>query len=154
MVFQTIGNQNLMNKNIHFAKTPEDIQRCRSAILDLRPHLAEVDLVEMVTEMFSEGFKLIFIEAEDGTAAAICGYRRQQDLFNGKHYYINDLGTLPSHRGRGYGSALLDFVFEEAKSLGLSIVTLDSGHKRFAAHRLYLNKGFQIEAHHFGAKIS
>lgn len=142
-----------MNHKIRFAKTPEDILLCRPAILDLRPQLADVDLVAMVTEMFGEGFQLIFIEAEDGTAAAVCGYRCQQDLFNGKHVHINDLGTLPAYRGRGYGGALLDFVFEEAKSRGLSIITLDSGHKRFAAHRLYLNKGFQIEAHHFGVKL-
>lgn len=142
-----------MNKIIRFAKTPDDILRCRPAILDLRPQLAEVDLVAMVTEMFSEGFQLIFIEAEDGTAAAICGYRYLQNLFTGKHIYIDDLGTLPAYRGRGYGGMLLDFVFEAAKSRGFKVVTLDSGHKRFDAHRLYLNKGFQIEAHHFGKKL-
>lgn len=142
-----------MSQNIRFAKTPEDILRCRPAIIELRPHLAEADLVAMVQEMFSEGFRLIFIEAEDGTAVAICGYRYLQNLFTGKHIYIDDLGTLPAHRGKGYGGILLDFVFEEAKSRGFKVVTLDSGHQRFAAHRLYLNKGFQIEAHHFGKKI-
>lgn len=142
-----------MSDFIRFAKTPEDILRCRMAILDLRPHLSDVDLVAMVTEMFSEGFQLIFIEAEDSTAAAICGYRYLQNLFTGKHIYIDDLGTLPSHRGKGYGSMLLDFVFEEAKSRGFKVVTLDSGHQRHTAHRLYLNKGFRIEAHHFGKKI-
>ncbi len=45
------------------------------AILDLCPHLADVDLVVMVAEMFSEGFQLIFVEAEDGTVVAICGFR-------------------------------------------------------------------------------
>ncbi|MBI1224525.1 MAG: GNAT family N-acetyltransferase [Bacteroidetes bacterium] len=142
-----------MNEIIRFAKTPEDIQLCCPVIIELRPHLAKVDLVAMVMEMFSEGFQLIFIEAEDGTAAAICGYRYLQNLFTGKHIYVDDLGMLPTHRGKGYGGALLDFVFEAAKSQGLKTVTLDSGHQRFAAHRLYLNKGFQIEAHHFGKKL-
>ena len=76
-----------------------------------------------------------------------------QFLFCSKHFYIDDLSTLPQYRGKGYGSALLDFVINEAKSLGFDVVTLDSGHQRHDAHRLYLNKGFTISSHHFTKKM-
>jgi ribosomal protein S18 acetylase RimI-like enzyme len=33
----------------------------------------------------------------------------------GKHFYIDDLSTLPESRGKGYGGMLLDHVIELAK---------------------------------------
>lgn len=138
---------------VRLARTGNDILICRDAILALRPHLEHVDLVGLVTDMISEGYQLAFIE-EGGKAAAIIGFRYQQYLFNGKHFYIDDLSTLPEHRGKGYGSALLDYVANKAKELGYEYITLDSGHHRHNAHRLYLNKGFVIHSHHFVKKIS
>jgi GNAT superfamily N-acetyltransferase len=138
--------------DIQIADTDEKIALCREAILALRPHLANVDLISLVKDMITEGFQLAFIE-RDGKAAAIIGYRYQQFLFNGKHFYIDDLSTLPEYRGQGLGSALLQFVTDQAKSLGYQQITLDSGHHRHAAHRLYLNQGFDISAHHFIKKI-
>ena len=36
---------------------------------------------------------------------------------------------------------------------GYDAVTLDSGYQRLAAHRLYLNKGFNLSSHHFSKQI-
>ena len=94
------------------------------------------------------GYHLAFIEKE-GKAAGAIGYRYLHFLFCGKHIYIDDLTTLPEYRGQGIGGILLDFVADEARKNGLKTVTLDSGHQRYAAHRLYLNKGYVISTHHF-----
>ena len=130
-----------------------DIAKCWQVIVELRPHLIESEFINTVKEMVSEGYQLAFIE-EDGKAAAAIGYRYLQYLYNGKHIYIDDLSTLPAARGKGYGGKLLDFVEAEAKAKGYKVVTLDSGHQRFDAHRLYLNKGFKIVAHHFSKTLS
>ena len=99
-------------------------------------------------EMMNEGYRLVYVE-EKGIAVAAIGFRYLQFLFNGKHFYIDDLVTLSSERKKGYGALLLDYVNEQAKKEGYKTVTLDSGHHRFDAHRLYLNKAFKISAHHF-----
>lgn len=138
---------------IKIAQNASDILKCRDALLALRPHLQETDLVSLVTQIQNEGYKLAFVETMAGEAAAICGYRHLQFLFCGNHFYIDDLSTLPQFRGRGYGGALLDFVIAEAKDLGFEVVTLDSGHQRHDAHRLYLNKGFYISSHHFTKRV-
>ena len=39
------------------------------------------------------------------------------------------------------------------KEKGFELITLDSGHHRHTAHRLYLNKGFEIKSHHFVKKL-
>ncbi|HEY8936148.1 MAG TPA: GNAT family N-acetyltransferase [Cyclobacteriaceae bacterium] len=139
--------------NIKLATTDQDILSCWKVIQVLRPHLKEDVFLKTVKEMISEGYQLAFIE-ENGMAASAIGFRYLQYLFIGKHIYIDDLSTLPEHRGKGYGGKLLDYVFDFAKEKGYNYVTLDSGHHRFDAHRLYLNKGFTITSHHFTKTIT
>ena len=135
------------------ATTEDDIIKCSDVLRTLRPHLTETELAEMIKEMWQNGFKLAFIE-EDNKGVAAIGYRHLQFLYNGKHIYIDDLVTLPGYRGKGYAAALLDHVETEAKEHGYKTITLDSGHHRGDAHRLYLNKKFTISAHHFVKQLS
>ena len=76
-------------------------------------------------------------------------------LFRGKYIYIDDLSTLPEFRGKGYAGQLLDWIFEYAQKEKFEQVHLDSGvsDSRSDAHRLYLNKRFQIASLHFVAKV-
>jgi ribosomal protein S18 acetylase RimI-like enzyme len=138
---------------IQTAETGEDILKCWKALKELRPHLVEANFVSMVSDMITEGYQLAFIEGGEGYALSVAGFRYLQFTFNGKHFYIDDLSTLPEARGKGYGSKLIDHVCELARQKGYQYVTLDSGHQRFAAHRLYLNKGFTISSHHFSKKL-
>ena len=137
---------------IRNASTEEDIAKCFRVMKELRPHLVENDFVSLVKKMIAEGYKLAFIE-ENNIAVAAIGFRYLQLLYNGKQFYIDDLTTLPKSRGKGYGSMLLDYVAALAKREGFDAVTLDSGHQRFDAHRLYLNKGYKIAAHHFSKTL-
>jgi len=134
-------------------KTDADLLKCSDVILELRPHLTGQDLVAMFKRMKPETFRIIYIE-ERGKAVAFAGYRDLTMFFSGGTLYIDDLCTLPKYRGKGYGGKLLDYVIREAKENGYDAVTLDSGHHRHDAHRLYLNKGFFIESHHFHLQMS
>ena len=133
---------------VQIAETDEQILKCWDALHALRPHLIEADFLPLIREIQTSGYILAYVES-NGKAAAIIGYRYLHFLFNGKHIYIDDLSTLPEARGKGFGSALLDFVKNEAQQRGLITVTLDSGHHRYDAHRLYLKEGYKIMAHHF-----
>lgn len=138
---------------LHFADTPEKIAHCWEAMYALRPHLHEDRFVQTVLEMReSDQYEMIYIDI-DGKAVAVLGFRYMRTLYQGKTIYIDDLSTLPEARGRGCGSALLDFIHEKARQEGLDAVVLDSGHARFDAHRLYLNKGYRITTHHFVKEI-
>lgn len=137
---------------IKIAKTEEDILKCFEVLSVLRPHLLKESFVATIQEMIEEGYILAFVE-KDGVAVSAAGYRYLQFLYIGKHYYIDDLVTLESARGGGYAGALIDYIIAQAKQNGYAAVTLDSGHHRSTAHRLYLNKGFIISAHHFQKKV-
>ncbi|MBL7763303.1 MAG: GNAT family N-acetyltransferase [Chitinophagaceae bacterium] len=137
---------------IKIAHSDSDILKCFKVIKELRPHLGEENFLSLIKKMMAEGYELAFIE-ENNKAVAAVGFRYLQLLYNGTQYYIDDLTTLPESRGRGYAGRLLDFVETLAREKGFNTVTLDSGHQRFDAHRLYLNKGFKIVAHHFSKTL-
>ena len=137
---------------IQTGKSAVDIFKCREVVFELRPQLEQENLLVIIQEMMSEGYQFAYIEV-DGKAVSFIGYRYLQYLYNGKHIYIDDLSTLPKYRGKGYADKLLQHVEEIAILKGYDVVTLDSGHQRTDAHRLYLNKGFNIVAHHFSKRI-
>lgn len=135
--------------SVKTAVSEEEILKCWDAIKALRPHLDKEKMFGMVKDMQAkEGYTLIYIE-DDAQAVAIAGFRRMQTLYGGKTIYIDDLSTLPVSRKKGYAGKLVDYIIELAGKENLDSVHLDSGHARFDAHRLYLNKGFIISAHHF-----
>ncbi|MEO7768501.1 MAG: GNAT family N-acetyltransferase [Ferruginibacter sp.] len=138
---------------ILLATNEEEILKCWNVMKVLRPHLSENEFVSMVIEMISAGYHLAYIE-EDNIAVSAIGYRFQQYLFNGRHCYIDDLATVPGRTGKGYAGKLIDYVVEICKQKGLTSVTLDSGFNRMDAHRLYLQKRFEISSLHFSKKLS
>jgi GNAT superfamily N-acetyltransferase len=147
---------------IRLAQTEADLRRCLPALLTLRPHLTEgVALAMLHEQQAHERFSIAFIDLGnnvpgiDVPAPAVITYRRMTLLVSGKTIYIDDLTTLPEARGNGYASALLDFVIDEAQQAGYQTVSLDSGQNptRYDAHRLYLNKGFNITSHHFSLNL-
>lgn len=116
---------------------------------ELRPHIGEEEFAGIIQRMFKNGFHMIYAEDENGEVVSVAGFEMGEKLHRGRYLYIDDLSTLPSARNKGYGSMLLDWIFDFAKKNNIDQVHLDSGVHRFDAHRLYLKKGFHISSHHF-----
>lgn len=139
---------------VQIVKTESDILKCRSAVQALRPSLTDDIYDEAVQKTLADNRQIVFIE-EDNEAAAIAVFETGYNLFRGKYIYIDDLSTLPGHRGKGYAGILVDWIMEYAQKEGFNEVHLDSGVSaaRTDAHRLYLNKRFQVTSLHFVAKV-
>ena len=137
---------------IKIATSDDDIRRCLPAMLALRSHLTpELAFERIRSQQVTDGFILAFIEDGTTSSPAVVGYRFMNFLYSGKTIYIDDLSTLADARGKGYASQLLDFVIDQARQTDCQSVSLDSGQNpaRYDAHRLYLNKRFNIVSHHF-----
>lgn len=134
------------------AKEKEDFLKCWEVVHELRPNLDQERYLTLILYMIDEGYKLIYIEEND-KGVSFCGYRIVTMLHRGRSIYIDDLCTLPEARGKGYARALLNHVLKEAKKEELESIHLDSGHHRHAAHRLYLNFGFNITSHHLAMEL-
>lgn len=137
---------------VKFAQSEKEINACWEVVHTLRPHLEKKDYLQQVKDMQQEGYHMLYI-ADNDTVAAFAGYRNLYSLFAGRFIYVDDLCTLPAFRGKGYAGALLDYIHALARETGKTSVILDSGFTLHDAHRLYLNKGFRLAAHHFSLKF-
>lgn len=133
--------------------TGNDVNILLPAILELRPHLNEDTFREAFATQIREGYQLIYI-GDNNMAYAIAGFRTLHFLFSGKTLYIDDLITHSAHRRKGYAGILMDWIINYARDNGYRHLSLDSGIQRKDAHRLYLNKGLEVESLHFGRIVS
>jgi GNAT superfamily N-acetyltransferase len=58
--------------------------------------------------------------------------------------YISDLVVLPSHRGQGYGAALLQQAEEWARQKGMTMLKIHVLAKNLQAATVYLHAGFRL----------
>lgn len=132
---------------------------CHRAMLALRPHIGDAGAFAARVDgvLRAEGYRLA-ASYEDGEteAAAVAGFRIMHLLAWGRILYVDDLSTLPEHRGRGHAGGLMRWLLDEARRLGCDQLQLDSGvgPERQDAHRLYLGHRMRISAHHFAIEVA
>lgn len=122
-------------------------------VAQLRPHLDEAAFVAAVSRQTASGY-LAHALFEGGAVRAYAGWRVQENLYSGRHAYVDDLVTDAGARSRGHGKAMLDWLRAEATRLGCSRLQLDSGTQRVDAHAFYLREGLRIQAFHFGVALA
>ena len=134
------------------AKTDAEIEKCFDVMSELRTHLQKEDFLATVRHMEKEGYKLVYIE-DNGNIVATAGYRIYNNLFMGKHLYIDDLVTSENLRSNGYGERLINWLREQAIKANCKVLHLDSGTHRGEAHKFYFNQGFTIASYHFSEQL-
>ena len=138
---------------VNEARSDEDMRQCWPVFHALRPHLTETEFMRRWRAQREEGYRTVFIESENIVVAA-AGFRLMNTMAWGRILYLDDLTTLPSQQGRGWGSALLRWLQVEAQALQCEAVHLDTGYHRHAAHKVYLRHGFELNCHHLAWKAA
>ena len=129
-----------------------DSARAFVAMAELRRLADAASFLQRVEGQRREGYRLVAsFEDGDADAAGVAGFRIGHFLAWGKVIYVDDLSTRAKYRGRGHAGALMVWLIAEARRLDCDQLHLDSGvgPDRETAHRLYMNKGMRISAHHF-----
>ena len=86
-------------------------------------------------------FALLALDNDAAVGVAVCigGF----STFAGRPLInVHDLAVMPTHRGRGIGTRLLDAVSERARQSGCCKVTLEVRSSNANARRLYERLGF------------
>jgi len=85
--------------------------------------------------------EVTFWSVVDGNVLVGCGAIKALDA---GHAEIKSMRTAPSHQKRGVASVLLPHILAEARQMGFSQVSLETGSAEFfaPAHRLYAKFGF------------
>ena len=138
---------------INFATTDEEINACYRVMAELRTHIKPEEFLPRVRRQMERfDYKLAYLK-DEGEVKAVAGIRISEWLHGGKYVEIDDLVSKAGDRSKGYGGQLFDWVVDFAKAENCDHVRLLSGVQRFDAHRFYLTKRMNIEAHYFTIKI-
>lgn len=92
---------------------------------------------------------ITFVTARDGGDVLLgCGALKE---LGGDHGEVKSMRTTAAARGRGVAASVLGWLLAEARTRGLSRVSLETGTEDHfaAAHRLYLRHGF-VDCEPFG----
>ena len=134
---------------IAFATTDEDIDSCYPVMSELRTHIAREEFLPRVRRQMEDfDYRLAYLK-DEGEVKAVAGIRISEWLHGGKYVEIDDLVSKSGERSKGYGGKLFDWVVDFARAENCDHVRLLSGVQRFDAHRFYLAKRMNIEAHYF-----
>ena len=138
---------------IQILSRAEEIQSAYPVMEQLRPLLIESEFVDRVFSLMQEGYQLAAVFDENEQITCLAGYRIQENLFMGRHLYVDDLITRESTRSQGYGAAMMDWLKQQAREAGCSVLHLDSGTQRQLAHRFYFRQGMLINSYHFSMAL-
>ena len=114
----------------------------------LRTDLTLQALREIYSEGYPQGLRFTAALADD-EIVAVAGWRLVACTTAIRRLYIDDLVTHPARRSGGHGKLLLAALEQRARAAGCSILDLDSGVHRGAAHRFYFRERMTITAYHF-----
>lgn len=133
-------------------ETDEAIMDCYDVMAELRPHVGREQFLPMVRAMQADGLRLACIR-EGGQVVAVAGYRISNNLFCGRHLYVDDLVTAETERSKGHGKALLAWLRAIAVENDCDIFHLDSGVQRKRAHQFYLRERMELSSYHFSERL-
>jgi ribosomal protein S18 acetylase RimI-like enzyme len=100
----------------------------------------------------SHNGRLIIIGAESDIAGyLILGFGFSVE-FGGRDALLDELFIRTEFRGRGFGTAGIDFAISLCKSEGIEALHLEADHFNERAHDLYLRLGFKDHKRHLMTK--
>jgi GNAT superfamily N-acetyltransferase len=141
-----------MRSKIFIAQSDQQILDCYPVMAELRPHIQPDEFLPMVRRLTEiAGFQLAYLTASG--IKAVAGFRISEWLAGGKYLEIEDLVAKSNERSKGYGGELFDWLVQHAKEYDCQHVRLVSRVSRLDAHRFYLRKGMNLEAHYFSMKL-
>lgn len=125
-------------QNVERALEPDRVEGAR---------IVTRNLEELLTIVRQNRGQIFVAEAHEEVVGFICvrlEHDKEEYLSTLTDYaYISDLVVLPSHRGQGYGAALLQKAEEFARQEGMAILKIHVLAKNQQAAAVYLHAGFR-----------
>lgn len=126
------------------------MRQCEIAVLNTRelwlealpiarvlwPELRSEGYVRSLASMSGTGYTLFGLR-HSGMLVAIAGVQEIELLARGKVLWLFDMATHPDHQGKGFGSRLLAYLREHARSNGYSRLLLHTSSSREATISFY-----------------
>ncbi len=138
---------------IRLIDTEAEVAACFPLMRQLRPHLAcEEEFVARWRRQAATGYTLLALWNGIGPSA-LAGFRLQENLFHGVHFYVDDLVTDETARSTGHGRRMMDSLKAEARRRGCTRLVLDTPLTNMLGHRFYFRHGLLARALRFSIDL-
>lgn len=135
--------------NIKELTTLDEIVAHYPLITQLYPTLTLEQYTSNIREMLPNNHYIQVAAFENDTCLGLCGCWTGTKMWCGKYIEIDNLVVAETHRSKGIGKLLFDYITEKATKERCSMIALDSYVTNFKAHKFFYNDGFTPKGFHF-----
>ena len=102
----------------------------------------------LLDEMLPINYKQVIIK-ENNETVGLAGFWIASKLWCGRYLELDNVIVYPNHRSKGIGKILTNYLVDKAIENDCTMVVLDAYTTNFAAHKFYINHGFEPKGFHF-----
>lgn len=117
-------------------------------IRQLSPGVTEERYAYLLEDMLDHGYRMAAI-FEDTVCVGISGVWVATKIYSGRYLEMDNVVVAESHRSKGIGKLLTDFVEQLALAEGCDMMMLDAYLENEKAHAFYEREGFTKRGYHF-----
>ena len=111
------------------------------------------ELRRRLEEMMPKGYHCIAASGENGAIVGVAGYWLFSRFYSGLYMDVDNVVVDETRRSGGIGAAMMDWLEDQARSLGCKAVMLDSYVTLARAHKFYFRRGYEILGYHFRKEL-
>ncbi|WP_457745992.1 GNAT family N-acetyltransferase [Sulfurimonas sp.] len=128
--------------------TLKELYTIYEVLKQLRVTLSYEEFEDLIYEMRHIEYKMIGLFEKD-RLITYAGVNIQTNLYHKRHLYIFDLVTDEKFRGQKYGTMMLEYLQDYAKTAACENMVLSSGMQRLEAHHFYEKHKFEKKSYLF-----
>ncbi|WP_338376081.1 GNAT family N-acetyltransferase [uncultured Flavobacterium sp.] len=102
----------------------------------------------LLDEMLPINYKQVIIQ-ENNETIGLAGFWIATKLWCGKYLELDNVIVHPSHRSKGIGKVITEYLVQKAIDNNCTMAALDAYTTNFAAQKFYMNLGFVPKGFHF-----
>ncbi len=139
--------------DVRYVDKEAEVVACYGLMRQLRPHLAsEQEFLARWQRQVTAGYRLLALW-QGAKPVALAGFRVQENLVHGVHFYVDDLVTDEDSRSSGHGRVLMERLKSEGRVLSCTKLVLDTPLTNTLGHRFYYRQGLLATALRFNVLL-
>jgi ribosomal protein S18 acetylase RimI-like enzyme len=132
----------------------EEIKKSFTLMTQLRPHLGELEYIELLNEARRNSSYQLLSLSIDNELVGLMGYRILTDFVHGRHLYIDDLVIAKESRSKGLGARYLKKVKELARQERCLQIRLCTGIDNIRGKKFYNKNNLELRAEVYKQKVT
>ncbi|MBK6994799.1 MAG: GNAT family N-acetyltransferase [Lewinellaceae bacterium] len=117
-------------------------------IRQLSPGVTEERYNHLLDDMLAHGYRMVAVY-EDADCVGISGIWLATKIYSGRYLEMDNVVVADTHRSKGIGKLLTDFIEKLALAEGCEMIMLDAYLENEKAHAFYEREGFTKRGYHF-----